>query len=92
VREEECLSLAMAVHKMTALPAGRLGLTDRGLVRPGHVADLVLFDPETIADRATYAEPHCYATGITQLLVGGRPVIRDSRLTCERPGKVLRKR
>ncbi len=91
VREEKLLSLAAAIRKMTALPAARLGLADRGLVRPGFAADLVLFDPEAIADRATYADPHRYATGIVHLLVAGRPVIWDGKLTGERPGRVLRR-
>jgi N-acyl-D-amino-acid deacylase len=91
VRDEKLLSLSAAIRKMTAIPAGRLGFTDRGLVRPGFAADLVLFDPETIADRADYAEPHRYAVGVAHLLVAGRPVIRDGVLTGERPGLVLRK-
>ena len=91
VREEKLLSLASAIHKMTALPARRLGFADRGLVRPGFAADLVLFDPVTVSDLSTYAEPHRYAIGIVHLLVDGRPVIRDGRLTGDRPGRVLRK-
>ena len=91
VRDERLLPLATAIHKMTGLPASRLGFTDRGIIAPGYVADLVLFDPATITDRATYADPHRYATGITHSLVGGRPVIRDGRLTGDRPGRVLRK-
>lgn len=92
VREEGLLPISLAVHKMTALPAARIGMRDRGGVRPGYVADLVLLDPATIADTATYAEPHRYATGIVHLLVSGRPVILNGKLTGERPGKVLRKR
>jgi N-acyl-D-amino-acid deacylase len=91
VREERLLPLETAIHKMTGLPARRLGFTDRGLIAPGYVADLVLLDPATIADRATYSEPHRYATGIVHLLVGGKPVIWDGKLTGERPGRVLRK-
>jgi len=91
VRDEQRLTMAAAVHKMTGLPASRLGFTDRGLVAPGYVADLVLFDPAVIADRATYAEPHCYAVGIRHLLVAGRPVVWNGTLTGQRPGKVLRK-
>jgi len=90
-QEEKLLSLASAIHKMTALPASRLGCNDRGLVRPGFAADLVLFDPATVADLATYAEPHRYATGIIHLLVNGKPVIWDGRLTGSTPGRVLRK-
>lgn len=91
VRGERLLPLETAIHKMTGLPASRLGFTDRGLVRQGYVADLVLFDPATIADRATYSEPHRYAIGVVHLLVGGRFVIRNGKLTGERPGRVLKK-
>jgi N-acyl-D-amino-acid deacylase len=91
VREGKLLSLASAIHKMTSLPARRLGFADRGVVRPGFAADLVLFDPMTVADLSTYAEPHRYAAGIIHLLVDGRLVISDGRLTGDRPGRVLRK-
>lgn len=91
VREKNVLSLAAAVHKMTGQPAGRIGFTDRGLVRPGFAADLVLFDPAVIDDPADYADPHRYATGVVHLLVGGQPVIRDGVLTGQRPGRVLRR-
>jgi N-acyl-D-amino-acid deacylase len=92
VREQNVLTLAAAIHKMSGLPAGRLGLTDRGLVRPGFAADLVLFDPETVADPADYADPHRYATGVVHLLVDGEPVIWEGKLTGRRPGRVLRRR
>jgi N-acyl-D-amino-acid deacylase len=91
VRDENLLSLPAAIRKMTAIPASRLGFVDRGLVRPGFAADLVLFDPAAIADRADYAEPNRYAAGVVHLMVAGRPVIRDGVLTGERPGQVLRK-
>ena len=91
VREEKLLSLAAAIHKMTLLPARRLGFADRGLVAPGFAADLVLFDPMTVADLSTYADPHRYAGGIIHLFVAGRPVLFDGKLTGERPGRVLRR-
>lgn len=91
VREEKRLSLEAAVHKMTGLPASRLGLADRGLVREGYAADLVLFDPAMVGDQADYADPHRYATGITHLFVAGEPVIWDGKLTGRRPGRVLRR-
>ncbi len=91
VREEKILPLASAIHKMTLLPARRLGCTDRGFIAPGYVADLVLFDPDTIGDTATYADPHHLATGVRHLLVGGRPVLADGILTGELPGRVLKK-
>ena len=91
VREKNLLPLASAVHKMTGLPAGRLGFADRGLVRPGFAEDLVLFDPAAVNDPADYADPHRYAVGVVHLLVAGRPVIRDGKLTGCRPGRVLRR-
>ncbi len=91
VRQEQLLPLAVAVRKMTAIPAGRLGMTHRGMVRPGYAADLVLFDPATIGDRADYADPHRYSQGVIHLLVAGEWVIREGALTGERPGRLLRK-
>jgi N-acyl-D-amino-acid deacylase len=92
VREEHVLSLAAAVHKMSGLPARRLGFIDRGLIRPDFAADLVLFDPATVRDRADYAAPHQYSDGVVHLLVDGQPVIWDRVLTGQRPGRVLRKK
>jgi N-acyl-D-amino-acid deacylase len=91
VRENNHLTLTDAIRKMTAIPAGRLGMTNRGLVRPGYAADLVLFDPETIGDRADYADPHRYSQGVIHLLVDGKAVIRDGKSTGVRPGRLLRK-
>lgn len=90
VREERVLSLATAVHKMTALPARRLGLRDRGVIRPGARADLVVFDPRRVADEATYDQPHRYPSGIEHVLVNGRFVVRDGEHTGQLPGRVLR--
>jgi len=92
VRDENLLTLAAAVRKMTGLPAGRLGFADRGEVRPGYVADLVLFDPAAVGDPATYADPHRYATGMVYLFVAGEPVIAQGSLTGVRSGRVLRRR
>jgi len=91
VREKNLLSLTAAVHKMTALPAGRLGFTDRGLLRPGLAADLVLFDPATVEDRASFIRSHEYARGIVHVWVNGRLLIQEGKFTGERPGRVLRK-
>lgn len=91
VRERGLLSLPTAVRKMTGVPAERLGLTDRGAVRPGYAADLVLFDPTTIRDRADFQRPHQYPTGVEHVFVNGRPVVRDGRLSGETPGRVLRR-
>jgi N-acyl-D-aspartate/D-glutamate deacylase len=91
VREKGLVSLPAAVRKMTALPAGRLGLADRGMVRPGAAADLVLFDPSAIAARATFENPHQYPEGISLVMVNGKVAAREGRLTGERAGRVLRK-
>jgi N-acyl-D-amino-acid deacylase len=89
-RERRLLSLPQAVHKMTGLPARRLGLKDRGVIRVGARADLVVFDPKRVADQATYQDPHRYPTGIEHVLVNGRWVIRDGQHTGSLPGRVLR--
>jgi N-acyl-D-aspartate/D-glutamate deacylase len=91
VRERSLLSLPAAIRKMTSLPADRLRLADRGAVRPGYAADLVLFDPTTIRDRADFQHPHQYPIGVEHVFVNGRPVVRDGRLSGETPGRVLRR-
>jgi len=88
-REQRVLSLPQAVHKMTGLPARRLGLTDRGAIRVGARADLVVFDPRHVADRATYEDPHRYPTGVEHVLVNGRFVIKGGEHTGSLPGRVL---
>jgi N-acyl-D-amino-acid deacylase len=90
VREKEILGLEEAVRKMTSFPAARLGLPDRGLLRPGMKADLVVFDPATIRDRATFEAPHQYAEGVSLVVVSGEVVLEGNRLTAARPGRVLR--
>jgi N-acyl-D-amino-acid deacylase len=90
VRDERLLSLPQAVHKMTALPARRLGLRDRGVIRVGARADIVVLDPRTVADVASYEEPHRYPVGVEHVLVNGRFVIRDGQHTGSLPGKLLR--
>ncbi|HSP17351.1 MAG TPA: D-aminoacylase [Thermoanaerobaculia bacterium] len=90
VREKQVLTLEDAVRKMTSLPAGRVGLRDRGLLRPGMKADLVIFDPATVADRATYANPHQYAVGVSHVVVNGVLVVDEGKVTGARPGRVLR--
>lgn len=91
VRERGVLDLETAVHKMTAMPARRLGLPDRGEVREGWVADLVVFDPETVIDRATFEDPHQYPEGIPWVLVNGVAQIARGEFMDVRPGRVLRK-
>jgi N-acyl-D-amino-acid deacylase len=90
-RERGVLSLEEAVHKMTGMPARRLGLSDRGEIREGAVADLVVFDPATVEERATYADPVAYPSGIPHVLIAGRPVVMHDKMTGARPGKVLRR-
>jgi N-acyl-D-amino-acid deacylase len=92
VRDQHVISLAEAVRRLTSLPAQRLGLTDRGEISPGHVADVVVFDPRTIADHATYEAPHQYATGVAYVLVNGVVVIERGEHTGARPGRVVRGR
>ncbi len=91
VRERGLLSWEEAVRKMTSLPAARLGLRDRGVVREGAFADLVVLDPETIADTATFTRPHRYPAGIRHVLVNGQLAVADGELTAARPGRVLRR-
>jgi N-acyl-D-amino-acid deacylase len=90
-RERQTITLEEAVRKMTSLPAQRLGLHDRGLLRPGMKADVVLFDPDTVADRATYTEPMQYPVGIAHVLVNGRLSVTGGRHLGERAGAVLRR-
>jgi dihydroorotase/N-acyl-D-amino-acid deacylase len=89
VRDERLLGLEEAVRKMTSLPARRLGLMDRGLLRPGLHADITVFDPARVIDRATFEEPHRYSEGITHVFVNGRPVIEAGAVTGELPGRAL---
>ena len=91
VREKHVLGLEAAVHKMTGMPAARLGLTDRGLVKEGLLADLVVFDAATIADQATYEKPHQYPVGIDYVLVNGTAVVDAGKYTNARAGLVLKR-
>ena len=90
VRDEARLSLEAAVRKMTSAPAARLGLRDRGVIRDGYVADLVVFDPATIRSTATYEQPRSYPVGIEAVMVAGTPVVLDGIHTCATPGRALR--
>ena len=88
-RERRLFSLETAVHKMTGMAAARIGLRERGLVQPGYFADLTVFDPATVKDESTYAEPHRYPTGIPYVVVNGAVVVDGGRLGAARPGRVL---
>jgi N-acyl-D-aspartate/D-glutamate deacylase len=91
VRDEHVLDLPTAVHKMTRLPARKFHLQDRGEIRIGAFADMVLFDPARIADVGTYADPCRPPTGISFVFVNGVEVARDGALTGARPGGVIRR-
>jgi N-acyl-D-aspartate/D-glutamate deacylase len=91
VRDERLLSLPQAIRKMTGGPAAALGLLDRGLVREGYRADLALFDPATVAERATFDDPHQYPTGVSMVLVNGVVVVESGEHTGALPGRVLRR-
>jgi N-acyl-D-aspartate/D-glutamate deacylase len=92
VRDEKVLTLEDAVRKMTSLPAQRLGLQDRGLIRSGFFADVAIFNPKTIIDKATYENPHQYPAGIDYVIVNGRIVLEKGEFKDALPGKVLRKK
>jgi len=92
VREEHVIPLEQAVHKMSGLTASQLHFTDRGVITPGFAADLVIFDPATVADRATFTDPFQYPVGIDTVIVNGRVVLDNGRHTGERPGAVIRGR
>ena len=91
VRERHTLSLEQAVRKMTSMPADQIGLGDRGRIARGKQADLVVFDPATVTDEATFEKPHQYATGIPHVIVNGTLVVENSRHTGAKPGRTLRR-
>jgi dihydroorotase/N-acyl-D-amino-acid deacylase len=90
VREEHLLTLEDAIRKMTSRPATRVGLGDRGILRPGMIADITVFDPATIHDVATFTDPNHYSVGVRWVLVNGRTAVRDGKITDERAGRALR--
>lgn len=89
VRDLGVITLEEAIRKMTSLSMAQIGQDDRGLIEEGRFADITVFDPETIGDRADYVEPHRYSAGVHHVLVNGVPVIRDGSLTGAKPGRVL---
>ncbi len=89
VREEKVIPLEDAIRKMTSAVADRLSLTDRGLLKEGMFADVVVFDPATIADRATYEKPHQLSVGMKEVLVNGTAVVHDGQVTGAKPGKIV---
>ncbi len=90
VRDEGVLTLEESVRRMTSLPAGNLGLRDRGYLRPGYYADVVIFDAEAVRDHATFEEPHQYSTGVLHVFVNGEQVLRDGAHTGATPGQIVR--
>jgi N-acyl-D-amino-acid deacylase len=91
IREEKLIPLEAMVRKMTSVPARRFGFSRRGLLKVGHFADIVIFDPDKVIDKATWADPHQYPEGIPHVIVNGRPVIENGEHTGALPGNVLRK-
>src|SRR5437870_10586307 len=89
VREEKVITLQEAVRRLSGLPATNLGLDRRGFIRQGYFADVVVFDPMTIADRATFEKPHQYAVGVRQVLINGVQVLKDGEYTGGKPGRAL---
>jgi dihydroorotase/N-acyl-D-amino-acid deacylase len=89
VREKKTLTLEEAIRKMSSFPAARLRMTDRGILRPGMKADLVIFDPATVRDTATFEKPHSYAEGFSHVVVNGQVVFENGAMTPARPGRVL---
>jgi N-acyl-D-amino-acid deacylase len=92
VREEAVLSLAEAIRRLSAFPADNLGLARRGRLAPGHYADVVVFDPRSIQDHATFERPHQFATGVRDVFVNGERVLEDGQHTGALPGRVVRRR
>jgi N-acyl-D-amino-acid deacylase len=90
VRDEGLVPLAEAIRRLTGLPAANLGLAGRGLLEPGHFADVAVFDPARIADHATFDDPHRYATGMVHVFVNGEQVVEGGEHTGARPGRVVR--
>ena len=89
-RERRLITMETAVHKMTGMVAGRLGLKDRGLLREGFAADVTVFDPATVKDESTYPDPHRYPTGIPYVIVNGAVAVDGSTMSAERRGRILR--
>src|SRR5947207_2510039 len=89
VRDEKVVSMADAIHRLSGLPATNLGLDHRGFLKEGMIADVVVFDPATITDHATFDKPHQYATGVKHVFVNGVQVIKDGEHTGAKPGRAL---
>lgn len=90
VREEKVITLEEAIHKLSGLPASHLKLKKRGLLKEGYAADIVIFDPTTISDHATFEKPHQYATGVKHVFVNGTQVLKNGEHTGAKPGQVVK--
>jgi len=90
VRDEHLMPLEFAIHKMTGLPAANVGLKQRGLIREGYFADITIFDPKTVIDRATFEDPNQYPVGIDYVIVNGQIEVDNGRRTAALAGRVLR--
>jgi N-acyl-D-amino-acid deacylase len=89
VRDEGVLTLPDAIRKLSALPSTNLGLTRRGFLKPGMFADVVVFDPATLADQATFEHPHAYAVGMRNVFVNGVEVLKNGEHSGKKPGRPL---
>jgi N-acyl-D-amino-acid deacylase len=92
VRTDKAVALQDAIHRLTALPAGNLSLKDRGLLKPGYFADIVVFDPNKIQDHSTYAKPHQLASGVNDVIVNGQFALSDGVATGAHSGQFVRGR
>jgi N-acyl-D-aspartate/D-glutamate deacylase len=90
VREEKLLSLEEAIRRFTSRPAARVGIADRGVLRPGFKADITVFNPDTVRDVSTFEDPTHYSHGIEHVLVNGKAVVSGGKITAERPGEPVR--
>ena len=90
VRDEKLITLQEAIRRLTTLPAYNTGIIDRGELTENYYADVVVFDPERIADHATFEEPHQYASGVWHVFVNGQQVLKNGRHTGATPGRVVR--
>jgi N-acyl-D-amino-acid deacylase len=90
VREDRILTLEQAIHKMTEMPAKRVGLVDRGLLREGMLADITVFDPQHVRDRATFEIPNQHPEGIKYVIINGQLSVDDGKRTPALAGRVLR--
>ncbi len=89
VREQKVIGLEDAIRRMTSLPAQKFGFKNRGLLREGMAADIIIFDPETVTDQSTYEKPHAYSSGIEYVIVNGKVTLNKAQHTGIRNGKIL---